>query len=46
MKRFYVNGKQISESEARAIDAKNIEYMKRGDWDSLAKIQFITIINY
>ena len=46
MKRFYVNGKQISESEARAIDAQNIKYMKRGDWNSLAKIQFITIINY
>lgn len=45
MKQYYVDGKQISEEEARAIEAKNKEYMNCRDLSLLAKCQFIVVIN-
>lgn len=45
MKRYYVNGKEISESEAIAIDAKNREYMSSTDFSLWAKCQFVVVIN-
>lgn len=41
MKKYYVNGIEITENEAKAIEAKNAEYMNSNDW---AKCEFITVI--
>lgn len=45
MKKYFVNGKQISEQEARDIEAKNKEYMSSQDLSLWAKCQFIIVIN-
>lgn len=45
MKRYFVNGKEISEQEAKAIEAKNQEYMNSNDLSLWAKCEFITVIN-
>lgn len=45
MKRYFVNGKEISEKEAKAIEAKNQEYMNSNDLSLWAKCEFITVIN-
>lgn len=45
MKKYFVNGKQISEQEARDIEAKNKEYMSSRDLSLWAKCQFIIVIN-
>lgn len=44
MKRYFVNGKQITESEAKAIDKRNKEYLNSGDFSLIAKCEFIVII--
>lgn len=41
MTRFYLDGKEISESVANAIQALNKEYMASGDFELMAKCQFI-----
>lgn len=45
MKRYFVNGKEISEQEAKAIEVKNQEYMNSNDFSLWAKCEFITVIN-
>ena len=45
MKRYFVNGKEISEQESKAIEAKNQEYMNSNDLSLWAKCEFITVIN-
>lgn len=45
MKRYFVNGKEINEQEAKAIEAKNKEYMNSNDLSLWAKCEFITVIN-
>lgn len=45
MKRYFVNGKEISEQEAKAIEVKNQEYMNSSDFSLWAKCEFITVIN-
>lgn len=45
MKRYYVDGKEISEKEAKAIEAKNEEYMNSNDLAQWANCQFIVVIN-
>ncbi len=45
MKKYYVNGKQITEQEAKSIEAKNQEYMNSNDWSLIAKCQFIMVVN-
>ena len=45
MKRYFVNGKEISEQEPKAIEAKNQEYMNSNDLSLWAKCEFITVIN-
>lgn len=32
MKKYYVNGIEITENEAKAIEAKNAEYMNSNDF--------------
>lgn len=44
MKKYYVNGKETSEQEAKAIEAKNAEYMSSTDFSLWAKCEFITVI--
>lgn len=45
MKKYYVNGIEITENEAKAIEAKNAEYMNSNDFSPLrAKCEFITVI--
>ena len=44
MKKYFVNGKQITESEAKAIKKRNQEYMNSGDFSLIAKCEFIVII--
>lgn len=44
MKKYFVNGKQITESEAKAIEKRNQEYMNSGDFSLIAKCEFIVII--
>ena len=38
MKKYFVNGKEISEQQAKAIEAKNAEYMSSTDFLSLIHI--------
>lgn len=44
MKKYFVNGKEISEQEAKVIEAKNAEYMSGTDFSLRAKCEFITVI--
>lgn len=45
MKRYFINGKEISEQEAKAIEARNKEYINSNDISLRAKCKFITVIN-
>lgn len=45
MKKYFVNVTQISEQEAKAIEAKNREYMNSNDFSLWAKCEFITVVN-
>lgn len=45
MRKYYVNGKQITESEANAIESRNRQYMESGDWNLIAKCEFIIVVN-
>ncbi|EOS16413.1 MULTISPECIES: hypothetical protein [Bacteroidaceae] len=45
MKIYYLQGKEISEKQAKAIEAKNKEYINSNDISLWAKCQFITVIN-
>lgn len=45
MKKYYVDGKQITEQEAKEIEAKNKEYMSSNDLNLWAKCQFIMVVN-
>ena len=42
--RYYLDGKEISESVANAIEALNKEYIASGDFELMAKCQFIVKI--
>lgn len=44
VKKYFVNGKEISEQEAKAIEAKNAEYMSSTDFSSWAKCEFIMVV--
>ena len=44
MKKYYVNGLEITEQEARAIEARNAEYMSSADFSLWAKCEFITVV--
>ena len=45
MKKYYLQGKEISEKQAKAIEAKNKEYINSNDISLWAKCKFITVIN-
>lgn len=44
MKKYYVNGMEITEQEAKAIEARNAEYMSSTDFSLWAKCGFITVV--
>lgn len=44
MKKYFVNRKEISEQEAKAIEAKNAEYMSSTDFSLWAKCEFIMVV--
>ena len=44
MKRYFVNGKEISEQKAKEIEANNKKYMESNDLSLWAKCEFITVI--
>lgn len=44
MKKYYVNGQEITEQEAKAIEARNAEYMGSADFSLWAKCEFITVV--
>lgn len=44
MKKYYVNGQEITEQEAKAIEARNAKYMSSTDFSLWAKCEFITVI--
>ena len=44
MKQHFINGKEISEQEAKVIEAQNKEYMNSNDLTLWAKCQFIVVI--
>ena len=44
MEKYYVNGKPITASKAKAIIKKNKQYMQSGDFGLLAKCEFVVII--
>nr|DAF79306.1 MAG TPA: hypothetical protein [Caudoviricetes sp.] len=44
MKRYFVNGKEISAQEAKEIEANNKKYMESNDFNLWAKCEFITVI--
>ena len=45
MKKFYLQGKEISDQEAKAIEARNKKYINSNDISLWAKCKFITVIN-
>lgn len=44
MKKYYVNGQEITEQEAKVIEARNAEYMSSTDFSLWAKCEFITVV--
>ncbi len=45
MKKYYLQGKEISEQQAKSIEVQNKAYMKSNDLSLWAKCKFITVIN-
>lgn len=45
MKKYYLQGKEISEQQAKSIEVQNKAYMKSNDLSLGAKCKFITVIN-
>ena len=44
MKKYYLQGKEISEKQAKAIEAKNQKYISSNDFTLWAKCQFVTVV--
>ena len=44
MKRYIVNGKEITENEAKEIERKNAEYLNSNDMNDLFNVKFIVVI--
>ena len=43
-KRYFVEGKEITEAEAKEIQKNNDKYFNSGNMADLLKIKFITVI--
>ena len=44
MKRYFVNGSEITETQAQEIEKDNNKYLNSGNMEDLLKIKFIVII--
>ena len=44
MKKYFVNGKEITKAEAEEIIANNKKYMESNDFNEMFKIQFVVAI--
>ena len=44
MKRYFVNGKEITKQEAELIEKKNNEYLNSGNMEDMLNIKFIVVI--
>lgn len=44
MKRYFVNGKEITKQEAELIERKNNEYLNNGNMEDMLNIKFIVVI--
>lgn len=44
MKRYFVEGKEITEAKAKEIQKNNDKYFNSGNMADLLKIKFITVI--
>lgn len=42
--RCFVDGKEISEKQAKEIERRNAEYMSSGDFSLMAKCQFVIAV--
>lgn len=45
MKKYFIEGKEVSEQEAIDTERMNKEYMESGDFDLMLKCKFIIVIN-
>lgn len=44
MRRYFVEGKEITAEQAKEIEKKNNEYFNSGDMNELLKIKFVTVL--
>ena len=44
MKRYFVDGKEITKQEAELIEKKNNEYFNSGNMEDMLNIKFIVVI--
>ena len=44
MKRYFVDGKEITKQEAELIEKKNNEYLNSGNMEDMLNIKFIVVI--
>lgn len=44
MKRYFVNGKEITKQEAELIEKKNNEYLNSCNMEDMLNIKFIVVI--
>lgn len=44
MKRYFVNGKEITKKEAELIEKKNNEYLNSVNMEDMLNIKFIVVI--
>lgn len=44
MKRYFVNGKEITKQEAELIEKNNNEYLNSGNMEDMLNIKFIVVI--
>lgn len=45
MKKYFVEGKEITEVQAKEIEAANKKYMSSDDMNEWLKCQFVIVIN-
>lgn len=44
MKRYFFNGEEITKERAEEIEKQNQIYLNSGDFEQIAKCEFITVI--
>lgn len=44
MRKYFVDGMQISQKQARDIEMKNLKYINSGDFQKMSKIKFIIVV--